>query len=131
MSAMEVEAELARLLESERRARVRAGRLQEIVAALSRASTATDVAETACRIAGELMEANAGALWLSNEDGSLGLAGAWGSPREFIDQFRVLPASTPGIPAFEVVRLRQPLWIESEDDYRRFGPAVYERVRAS
>ena len=128
---MEVEAELARLLESERRARVRAGRLQEIVAALSRASTATDVAETACRIAGELMEAKAGALWVSTDDGSLELAGAWGTPREFIDQFRVLPVGTPGIPALEVVRLREALWIESEEDYRRFGPAVYERVRAS
>ncbi|HEY5949754.1 MAG TPA: ATP-binding protein [Kofleriaceae bacterium] len=128
---MEVETELARLLEAERRARVRAGRLQEIVAALSRASTATDVAETACRIAGELMEAKAGALWLTTDDGSLELAGAWGTPREFIDQFRVLRVGTPGVPALEVLRLREPLWIESDEDYRRFGPAVYERVRAS
>lgn len=126
-----MEAELARLLESERRARVRAAKLQEIVAALSRASTATDVAETACRIAGELMEAKAGALWLSIEDGSLELAGAWGTPPEFINQFRVLRAGTPGIPALEVVRLRKPLWIESEEDYRQFGPAVFERVKAS
>jgi len=128
---VEVETELARLLESERRARVRAGRLQEIVAALSRASTATDVAETACRIAGELMEANAGALWLTTDDGSLELAGAWGTPREFIEQFRVLRVGTPGVPALEVLRLREALWIETDEDYRKFAPAVYERVRTS
>lgn len=129
----EVEPELARLLESERRARVRAGRLQEIVAALSRASTATDVAETACRIAGELMEANAGALWLTapDGDGSLELAGAWGTPREFIDQFRVLRVGTPGVPALEVLRRREAIWVESDEDYRRIAPAVYERVRTS
>jgi signal transduction histidine kinase/CheY-like chemotaxis protein len=128
---VEVETELARLLESERRARVRAGKLQEIVAALSRASTATDVAETACRIAGELMEANAGALWLSSDGGSLELAGAWGTPREFIDQFRVLRVGTPGVPALEVLRMREALWIETHEDYRTFAPAIYERVRAS
>jgi signal transduction histidine kinase/CheY-like chemotaxis protein len=128
---VEVEAELARLLESERRARVRAAKLQEIVAALSRASTATDVAESACRIAGELMEARAGALWLSVDDGSLELAGGWGTPREFIEQFRVLRVGTPGVPALEVVKTREPLWIESDEDYRRFGPAVYDRARAS
>jgi signal transduction histidine kinase/CheY-like chemotaxis protein len=128
---VEVEAELARLLESERIARARAAKLQEIVAALSRASTAAEVAESACRIAGELMEAKAGALWLAVDDGSLELAGSWGTPREFIDQFRVLRAGTPGVPAFEVMRTRQPLWIESDADYRRFGSAVYERVSAS
>jgi signal transduction histidine kinase/CheY-like chemotaxis protein len=126
-----VETEIARLLESERRARVRAGRLQEIVAALSRASTATDVAETACRIAGELMEAKAGALWLTMEDGSLELAGAWGTPREFIQQFRILRVGRPGLPALEVLRLREAMWIESDDDYRALAPAIYERVRSS
>jgi signal transduction histidine kinase/CheY-like chemotaxis protein len=126
---VEVETEIARLLESERRARVRAGKLQEIVAALSRASTARDVAETACRIAGELMEANAGALWLSTDDGSLELAGAWGTPREFIENFSTLRVGTPGLPALEVLRLREALWIENDEDYRTLAPAVYDRVR--
>jgi PAS domain S-box-containing protein len=121
----------ARLFEAEHRTRVRISRLQEIVAAMSRASTAAEVADTACRIAGEVMEARGGGLWLAQPDGSLLLAGAWGTPKQFMDQFRVLTPGTQGVPALEVMRTGTAMWIETADDYRRWAPDIYERAAAA
>jgi signal transduction histidine kinase/ActR/RegA family two-component response regulator len=119
----------ARLFRAEARARQRTARMQEVTAALSRASTARDVAEVACRIGSEAMEAHSGALWLGQLDGSLHLAGSWGTPRSFMDQFRVVPAGAVGIPAFDVVREAQATWVETEEDYRRDSPEIYESVK--
>ncbi|MDB4953520.1 MAG: sensor hybrid histidine kinase [Myxococcales bacterium] len=120
----------ARLFEAEHRARVRVTRLQEIVAAISRASTASEVANTACRIAGEVMEASSGALWIAQPDGSLIVTGEWG-PTRLLDQFRVLMPGTPGVPALEVMRTGTPIWIETVEAYRRLAPEVFERAAAA
>jgi PAS domain S-box-containing protein len=119
----------ARLLNAEQRGRQRMERLQQIVGALSCAATASDVAHVACRIATEVMEAASGSMWLTLPDGSLAMAGTWGSPKEFVDQFRVLRAGTPGVPALEVVRTGEPVWIECAEDYQRVAPQIFESVR--
>jgi signal transduction histidine kinase len=121
----------ARLFEAEHLARVRIGRLQAIVAALSRASTAAEVAEATCQIAGEVMEARGGGLWLALPDGSASLAGAWGTPKQFMDQFRVLKRDTPGVPVFEVMDTGASIWIETAEDYRHRAPDIYERAVAA
>jgi len=121
----------ARLFAAESRARVRITRMQEVTAALSRASTAEEVAEVACRIGSEAMEARSGALWLVQNDGSLRLAGSWGTPPTFMDQFRVIATDEQGAPAIEVVRRRRPIWVETEDDYREVAPAIFEKAKAA
>jgi PAS domain S-box-containing protein len=119
----------ARVFAAERRARERMDRLHQVIAALSRASTTTEVCETVCRCAGEIMEAHSGALWLADGDGALHLAGSWGTPPEFIEQFRVLRPDMPNVPAITVLRTGQPIWMESERHYEQLAPEIYERVR--
>ena len=100
----------ARLFTAERRARLRIARLQEVTAAFSRARTAEEVAEVACRIGAEAMEASAGALWLA-EDGILDLAGAWGDVT-FAEPFRRLPSGEV-LPPDVVMETGAPIWIET------------------
>jgi signal transduction histidine kinase/ActR/RegA family two-component response regulator len=122
--------ENARLFDAERRAHVRVIKLQEVTAALSRASTAREVAEVACRIGTEAMEAHSGALWLLGPGGSLNLVGSWGAPDTFMEQFRTLDPQS-NAPAFTVIRENQPLWVETVDDYRRLAPDYFQKALAA
>jgi signal transduction histidine kinase/ActR/RegA family two-component response regulator len=119
----------ARLFAAEKRARVLLGRLQKVTASLSNASTPEEVIEVACRISREVMEGHSTILWRLGSEGELRLAGSWGATTEFLDRFRVIPASMD-IPAHRVVRTGQPIWVESEDDYRKAAPEVHARARA-
>ena len=116
--------ESSRLFAAEHRARLRMTRMQEVAGALSGASTPAEVAEVACRIGSEAMEAKSGALWLLQPDGSLHLAGNWGTPARFMEAFLVLPASEGG-PAVQVARSREALWVESDEDYRTASPEIF------
>jgi signal transduction histidine kinase/GAF domain-containing protein/ActR/RegA family two-component response regulator len=115
----------ARLYEAERRARVQITQLQAVTAALSRASTAEEVAADCCRIGSEAVGAHSAALWLAQADGSLRLAGAWGSSPEFLQRFQVIPAGTRGLPAMAVLASGEPLWVETAADYQRAAPEFY------
>jgi signal transduction histidine kinase len=117
--------EHARLFEAERRMRSRIGRMQDVTAAFSRASTAQEVAEVACRIGGEAVEARSATLWTARADGTLALAGVWGSESSVIEHFRELSAA-----AIEPVRNAGAIWVETDDDYRRVLPESFERARA-
>jgi signal transduction histidine kinase len=123
--------EYERVFSAERRARFRMARMQDVVAAFSRSGTAEEVAEVACRIGSEALEASSGALWVAREDGSLRLAGTWGTPKEFIEQFEIIPANATGAPAIDVVRTGQPVWVESEADYSRIAPEIFTRARGA
>jgi signal transduction histidine kinase/CheY-like chemotaxis protein len=123
--------ENARLFRREQRARVRVTRMQEVTAALSRASTADEVATTACRMGSEAMEAQSGALWLTRKDGSLRLAGSWGTPREFIEQFTFIAKGKKGAPVAHVAETGEAVWVETSDDYRRLAPDIFEQARTA
>ncbi len=117
--------------EAERRARDRIARMQEFTAAMSRARTASEVAEAACEIGTRALDALTGALWIRRDDGSLELAGTNAHPVTLVDHFRVIPADAKGTPALEVVRTGQAVWIETEEDYRRVAPEIFEKARTS
>jgi signal transduction histidine kinase/CheY-like chemotaxis protein len=104
-----------RLREAETRARRLLERMQSVVAGMSRARTPSEVADVACRTAGEAMEAHAAHVWLVQTDGSLALAGMWTATDTMVDQFRTIPRDSD-IPAARVARTGQPEWIEREED---------------
>lgn len=118
--------EHGRLFEAESRARSRIGRMQEVTAAFSRASTAEEVAEVACRIGGEAVDARSATLWSVRDDGGLSLTSLWGADPSFVDELRDLSARV-----LEPVRRFGALWIETEDDYRRVFPESFEKARAA
>ncbi len=121
----------ARLFESERRARIRVGKLQEVTAALSRASTSDEVVSAACRLGTELMEGRSAALWLAREDHSLYLAGYWNIPEPYIEHYRDIPAGAEHIPAVHVLRTAKSVWVETLEDYARVAPQLIEQARDS
>jgi len=118
--------EHGRLFETESRARSRIGRMQEVTAAFSRASTAEEVAEVACRIGGEAVDARSSVLWTARDDGGLSLTSLWGSHPSVVDQLRELSAG-----ALDPVRRLGALWIETEDDYQRVLPESFEKAKAA
>ena len=121
----------ARLFASERRARIRVSKLQEVTAALSRASTSEEVVSAACRLGTELMEGRSAALWLAREDDSMYLAGHWNIPGEYIRHFQNIPANAEHLPALHVLRTGQSLWVETLEDYERVAPRLVEQARDS
>ena len=121
----------ARLFESERRARIRVGKLQEVTAALSRASTSDEVVSAACRLGTELMEGRSAALWLAREDRSLYLSGFWNIPEEYIQHFREIPADSEHLPAVHVLRSAQSVWVETLEDYVRVAPSLVAQAQDS
>ncbi len=120
------DAEAAR--EAERQARDRIARMQEITASMSRARTAAEVAGAVCEIGARALDALTGALWIRRDDGALELAGSSGIPPTLVDQFRVIAPDAKGTPALEVLRTGEALWIETEEDYRRVAPEIFERA---
>ncbi|HSD19025.1 MAG TPA: PAS domain-containing protein, partial [Anaeromyxobacter sp.] len=116
--------ERAQLLDAERaqrevaqRARDRVARLQAVTAALSRASTANEVA---CVLVTEAMGALAGtscAVFLVEvgADGArLHLAAAKGWAETVSERIATLPLDAP-LPVAEVARRAEPLWLETQE----------------
>jgi signal transduction histidine kinase/ActR/RegA family two-component response regulator len=122
--------ENTRLLEAEHRARERLSRLQEVTASLARASTPEDVIDAACRISSEAVHGQTAALWKLEGDGTLRLAGFWGTPPGYLNQFSVIPPGA-NLPAQQVVRTGQPMWIETEDDYRAASAEMHAIARGA
>jgi signal transduction histidine kinase/ActR/RegA family two-component response regulator len=120
-----------RLFEAEKSARERLARLQRVTASLSCASTPEEVIEAACRATSEATEGQSAALWMLGGDGALRLAGSWGTRiSELLDQFRVIPAGA-NVPAQQVLQTGQPIWVETEDDYRAASYEAYASALAA
>jgi hypothetical protein len=120
-----------RLLLAEKRASDRLGRLHWVTASLSRAGTAEEVIEAACRVTSEAtVDRSTAALWMREGDGVLYLYGSWGPPSALLDSWRTIPRDA-NLPCQRVVESGQALWVETEDDYRRVSPELYEKARAS
>jgi PAS domain S-box-containing protein len=120
----------ARLFGAEHRARVRMGRLHELTAALSRARTVREVAEVACQVGAQAMEAFTGALWLARADGDLELVCSWGTLVDVIDRYRVITREDPLLPANVVMRTGEAIWVETEADCREQAPTAYPSAKA-
>jgi signal transduction histidine kinase len=119
-----------RALEAERRARERLGRLQQITASLSRASTPEEVIDVACRTTCQATVGQSAVFWTREDDGALRLAGSWGPPLEYLGSFQIIPASA-NLPVQQVARTGIPMWVETEEDYRSVSPGTYETARAA
>src|SRR5258708_3639460 len=99
--------------------------LLRLTSALSCARTAGEVSSTVCTIGGEILRARSSALWLSERGGRLVLVSSSGVPRELAQRYRSLHRDSSS-PAVAVARSGEPLWVETEDDYRRVAPSIYE-----
>jgi signal transduction histidine kinase len=60
----------------------------------------------------------------------LHLSGSWGSTREYLDHFRVVPADSTA-PTQRVARSGQPIWVETEQEFRALSKEIYEKAAAS
>jgi GAF domain-containing protein len=120
----------ARIQQAERSARDRLERMQTVIAALSRAHTAAEVANAACQIGAEAMAAVSGAMWLLQDGGTLSLVGNWGTPSSFINQWKTLPRDADA-PAQWAAQKGEAVWVETAEDYQRVTPTIYETAKAA
>jgi PAS domain S-box-containing protein len=124
----ESERENARLLAAEQRAREHLTRMEQLMAALSRARTVSEVASVVCRLGVETLGATSASLWTADDRGALILAGTWGVAPDFVEKFRVLAAGDERFPATRVLHTGEPMWINTKEDYLRAAPALYETI---
>jgi PAS domain S-box-containing protein len=120
---------------AEKRAQERAGRLQAVTSAVSRALTPEDVARAILAEAVEGIGAGSGTFYvLEPEGGPLRLLHAQGIPAEVVKNHETVPLEAP-LPMTSVVRSGTPLWLESREEmFRLFpgmGPAMKESVNQS
>ncbi len=115
----------------ERRATVRAERLQAVTSALSRALTPEDVARAVLGEAAEGIGARSGTFYgLETEGPSLRLLHALGVPPEALRDYDVVPLEAPE-PMAAVVRSGEPLWLETPEELLRRFPSMEAAVRVS
>src|SRR5262245_571393 len=118
-----------RALDAERRARAaaerhadRMQRLVRVAAALSRAATATDVAEVIVQEAKEAIGADSGGVWLLDDTDTLRLLALVPTlPNGVRERFLAFPVDGEN-PLSLAVRLGEPVWIESWQDYAQRFP---------
>jgi signal transduction histidine kinase/AmiR/NasT family two-component response regulator len=111
----------ARLFEAERHARERAERLQAVIAALSAANTPEEVYKAVLHLGlgamggadeqGPLI-ARSGTLYIQNGE-LLELAGSTGAHADLAGRYQRMPLTSP-VPAAEVFRTGQPIWLSSK-----------------
>jgi anti-anti-sigma factor len=117
--------ERARLYARQRRANDRLHRLQTTTAALARALTPQEVAETAAAQGRDALGADSAWVALLDESRrALELAHAAGHPEDTRERFQSLPLDAE-LPLAEAARTTTPLWLESAEAI--FGP--YPRFR--
>jgi hypothetical protein len=68
--------------------------MHALTAALSQASTAGDVAEVACRLGSEAMQASGGAMWIARPDETFSLVGSWGKCQGFLAELGLAPTQS-------------------------------------
>lgn len=112
----------ARLLEAERVTSERLERLQAVTALLGSAMTLDEVARIVVHEGVAAVDAAAGALVLSRDDGSLETVSAVGYSAEVLELYRRF-APTDDVVAARVFREGRPLWIESLEQMEAGYPA--------
>ena len=107
--------ERARLLESERTAADRLGRLQTVTALLAGAMTVEEVARIMVHEGVDALDGAAGALVLATEEGTLETIEAIGFSDELMELYRRFTPEDPVVAA-QVYSNGQPRWVESLDE---------------
>ena len=116
---------------AEKRAQERAGRLQAVTSAVSRALTPEDVARAVLGEAIEGIGAGSGTFYaLEPEGGSLRLLHAQGMPAKVVADFEAVPLESP-LPMASVMRSGTPLWLESREELLRLFPSMGSPLKAS
>jgi len=116
---------------AEKRAQERAGRLQAVTSAVSRALTPQDVARAVLNDAVEGSGAGSGTFYaLDPEGGPLRLLYAQGLPHEVVTGYDSLPLEAP-LPMSSVVRSGSPLWLESREEMLQRFPDMSPALRMS
>lgn len=104
----------ARLLDAERRARVRLAHLSELAAALATARTREDVIRVLCDTGLGAFDAKAGAYWEREGGGRLRLVGCQGYPPLEWAPWREIPVGSTH-PVAEVARTVEPIWLPTRE----------------
>ncbi|HZH16142.1 MAG TPA: ATP-binding protein [Archangium sp.] len=116
---------------AEKRAQERAGRLQAVTSAVSRAPTPEDVARAVLAEAVEAIGAGSGTFFvLEPEGGTLRRLHAQGLPAGMATVHTEIPLDAPFPPA-SVARSGSPLWLESVEEMCRHFPDMGPVVKVS
>ncbi|HMI85077.1 MAG TPA: GAF domain-containing protein [Polyangiaceae bacterium] len=110
----------------------RAERLLKITGAIADAVTDSQVFEALVDHVASAVDASSVALWLVNEDGRTAkLVRSFGYSDAAKQQFEAVPLdATPGIPALDSIRLREPIWITSQPELLSRYPHLRAAVTA-
>jgi len=116
---------------AEKRAQERAGRLQAITSAVSRALTPEDVARAVLAEAAESMGSGSGTFYVLEPEGNcLRLLYAQGLPAEMVTALATVSLETLQ-PITSVARSGTPLWLESPEELLRLFPGMEPMLKAS
>ena len=108
----------------------RAAQLETVTAELSRALTPADVLRVILHQGAGLLGATAATLLLLSEDGAwLRQAASVGYPDQFSRLFQQFPVSSP-LPAADVIRTGEAIWIESAVMYSARYPQLTEVINS-
>jgi PAS domain S-box-containing protein len=116
---------------AEKRAQERAGRLQAVTSAVSRALTPEDVARAVLAEAVESMGAGSGTFFVLEPEGdTLRLLHAQGLPVGAMTGLETVPLEA-SLPIASVARSGTPLWMESPEELLRLFPGMDSTLKAS
>jgi len=116
---------------AEKRAQERAGRLQAVTSAISRAPTPEDVARAVIAEALEGIGAGSGSAYAVEPDGgALRLLHAQGLPAQVVRDYEAIPLEAP-LPMTSVARSGTALWLESREQLLQLFPAMEGALKAS
>lgn len=99
--------------------------LYELTDALAEAQTPREVAEVTVRLGAQAIDAQGGALWLVQPDGSLAIESIHNIPDRHLRDWMRIPREAP-LPIWRVFRSGRSLWIEDLDDLAREASELVE-----
>jgi PAS domain S-box-containing protein len=113
------------LAEAAEQARKRLNIVSDVAAALSNASSTTEVAAAVVEVGMRTLGADTCTLYELNESGTaLELIGSRGVAPEVLSLVETITEDAGNPIAFETLRTGRMIWAESEDDYRRLFPSI-------
>jgi signal transduction histidine kinase len=120
----------ARLYEATQALVRRLENIQSVTSELSRARTPAEVAAITARHGTTAVGGEACLIWLRDGEGGLTLLERHGVPELTAGAWQRLPAGS-GAPALQVLETGEAMWIETEDEFRRAWPEIFEVQRAA
>ncbi|MDX1991083.1 MAG: PAS domain S-box protein [bacterium] len=113
--------------QAERRLRL----LQDVTASLLQGLTLQQTARVIVSKVLESLQSNTGAVYLLNQAGDmLEMVGYEGIAESIVDSYRHIPLSAD-VPLAEVIRTRQAIWIENQQEYLARYPGLEDAIRGT